>query len=85
MNVDPAGDSVWLTRDTEVLEAINFNTEFSVDVSTSNSSSLTLCMNPRGFADTGCNSFTSPVTVRFGLASDTASVRVLTLGQMVLD
>ena len=85
LNVDPAGDSVWLSRDGEVLEAMNFNVEFAVDINTSNSSTLTLCMNPRGFADTGCNSFTSPVTVSFGLPSDTAWVRVLTLGQMVVD
>jgi hypothetical protein len=40
-------------------------------------------MNPRGFADVRCNNFTAPVTVSFLLASDTASVRVFSLGQMV--
>ena len=85
LNVDPAWDSVWVSRGSDVLEAMNFKVEFNVDVSTSNSSDLTLCMNPRGFADTGCNSFTSPVTVSFALATDTASVRVLPLGQAVVD
>ncbi len=83
LNLDPEGDSVWLSRGGEVLERLDFGVEFNVDVRTSTDSSLRLCMNARGFADTECNNFTSPVTVGFVLMSDTASVRVLTLGQMV--
>ncbi len=83
LNLDPDGDSVWLSRDSDVLEVLHFAEEFDVDIRTSTASDLRVCMNPRGFADTGCNNFTSPVTVTFVLASDTASVRVLPLGQMV--
>ena len=82
LNLDPGGDSVWLSRDGEVLEVVDFGEEFNVDIRTSIVSGLTVCMNARGFADTGCNNFTSPVTVTFLLASDTVRVRVLTLGQM---
>jgi len=85
LHVDPAGDSVWLSRDSEVLDVMDFGEEFNVDVQTSTASEVRLCMNPRGFADTGCNSFTSPVTVTFLLMSDVASVVILTLGQMVAD
>ncbi len=82
LNLDPAGDSVWLSRRGEVLEVVDFAKEFKVDVRTSTNSNLTVCMNARGFADTGCNNFVSPVTVTFLLASDTVWVRVLMLGQM---
>ena len=83
LNLDPGGDSVWLSRGSEVIEVLDFGEEFEVDIRTSTASDLRVCMNARGFADTGCNNFTSPVTVTFLLASDTASVRVLPLGQMV--
>ncbi len=82
LNLDPGGDSVWLSRRGEVLAVVNFAKEFSVDVRTSTNSNLRVCMNARGFADTGCNNFVSPVTVTFLLATDTVWVRVLTLGQM---
>ena len=83
LNLDPGGDSVWLSRGNEVLEVLDFHEEFDVDIRTSTNSDLRVCMNARGFADTRCNNFSSPVTVTFLLASDTASVRVLSLGQMV--
>lgn len=83
LNLDPGGDSVWLSRGSEVLEVLDFGEEFDVDIRTSTNSELRVCMNARGFADTRCNNFSSPVTVSFVLASDTASVQVLSLGQMV--
>ena len=83
LNLDPGGDSVWLSRGSDVLEVLDFGEEFDVDIRTSTGSDLRVCMNARGFADTRCNNFASPVTVTFLLASDTASVRVLSLGQMV--
>ena len=83
LHVDPGGDSIWLSRDGEVLDVLDFGKEFNVDIQTSTNSEVRVCMNPRGFADTGCNSFTSPVTVTFVLMSDSASVLILTLGQMV--
>ena len=83
LHVDPAEDSVWLSRGSEILDVRDFGEEFNVDIRTSIDSEVRVCMNPRGFADTGCNSFTSPVTVTFLLMSDVASVLILTLGQMV--
>ena len=84
LNLDPDDDSVWLSRAGDVLEAVDFREEFNVDIRTSTDAKLSVCMNARGFADMGCNNFSSPVTVTFSIASDTASVRVLTLGQMVV-
>jgi hypothetical protein len=85
LNLDPDDDSVWLSRAGEVLEVVDFGEEFHVDIRTSTNAELTVCMNPRGFADMACNNFDDPVTVFFLFASDTASVRVLTLGQVVVD
>ena len=85
LHLDPGGDSVWLSRDGDVLETVDFGEKFNVDIRTSTASDLQVCMNARGFADTGCNNYTSPVTVTFLLASDSASVRVLTLGQVLAD
>ena len=83
LHVDPGGDSIWLSRDGEVLDVLDFGKEFNVDIQTSTDSEVRVCMNARGFADTGCNSFMSPVTVTFVLSSDSASVLILSLGQMV--
>ncbi len=84
LNLDAHGDSAWLSRGSEILEVLDFGEEFNVDVRTSTDSDLRVCMNPRGFADTGCNNFNSAVTITFVLNSDAASVRLLTLGQMEL-
>jgi len=83
LNVNPDDDNVWLSRGGEILELMDFSGVFNVDVRTSTGTTLKVCMNPRGFADTRCNNFNSPVTVSFLLTGDTASVRILTLGQMV--
>ena len=51
----------------------------------STDASVKVCMSPGGVADTWCNNFNSPVTVAFVLNSDSASVRMLTLGKMEAD
>ena len=83
LNIDPAGDSVWLARAGNVLEVVDFQEQFNVDVSTSTAALVRVCMNARGFGDTACNNFSSPVDVLFWVASDTASATILPLGQMV--
>ena len=82
LNIDPVGDSIWLSRGAVVLDVVDFGEEFNLDVQTSSDAEIQVCMNPRGFADTGCNNFNAPVTVTFVLTSDTSSVRILPLGQM---
>jgi len=82
LNIDPVDDRVWLSRGAVVLDAVDFGREFNVDVQTSSDAEVQVCMNPRGFADTGCNNFSSPVTITFVLTSDTTSVLILPLGQM---
>ena len=82
LHVDPVGDSIWLSRGSQILDVMDFSQEFNVDIRTSTNASVRVCMNARGFADTGCNNFSSPVTITFLLNLDTASVRLFTLGQM---
>jgi len=82
LNIDPVGDSVWLSRGAVVLDVVDFGREFNVDVQTSSNAEIRVCMNPRGFADTGCNNFNAPVTITFVLTADTTSVLILPLGQM---
>lgn len=81
LRIFPGGDSVAVVRGGTTLETIHFGEELNVDVQAT--SDITVCMSPRGFADDSCNSFTTPVTLRFVSSGDTASVQILPLGQLV--
>ncbi len=80
--VDVAGDSVMIVSGGATVEKIRFEEEFHVDLQ-STAGNLRLCMNARGYADTGCTSFSSAVTLAFRANADTASVRILPLGQLI--
>lgn len=79
--VFPGGDSAVVVRNGVRLDGLDFRTEFNVDVQAA--STVVLCMSPRGYASDTCNSFTTPVAVRFAFGADTASVQILPLGQLV--
>ncbi|MEJ2204645.1 MAG: type II secretion system protein [Gemmatimonadota bacterium] len=79
--VDVAGDSAFIWNG-QNLETIRFDEELKVDLA-SEQGSFRICMNARGFADTGCNSFWSETRLYFRHNADTASVRILPLGQLV--
>jgi prepilin-type N-terminal cleavage/methylation domain-containing protein len=81
LNVNFDADSVWISRGTAILEVMPFMKNLGVDV-TGGTGTLRLCMNARGFADTSCNSFSSPQTITFQAGADTASVTLQTLGQL---
>jgi len=78
-----AGDSAWITRNDSILRTINFGERYDVDLSSSGSSPWTLCFSPRGYGNTGCNSFSSGPSVSFSRGADSTSVTVLPLGQLV--
>jgi prepilin-type N-terminal cleavage/methylation domain-containing protein len=80
LNVDMTKDSVWLDRAGTRVETVQFNQELGVDIQ--GTGTLKLCMNPRGFADTSCNSFNTTQTLVFAAGSDTAGVQIRTLGQL---
>ncbi len=79
--VDAAGDSVWITASGSWVDGLDFRDQLGIDIQSS-TSSLTLCMTPRGFADTGCNSFNSSVTYTFAQGAESTSLILRTLGQL---
>ena len=78
--IDFGGDSVWIQRGSTVVEKVHFADDMGVDIQ--GTGTLRLCMNPRGFADLACNSFSSPQNVVFAAGRDTAGVQIRTLGQL---
>ena len=79
--VDMSGDSAWISRNDTTLETARFADEFAVDLTASNTR-YTLCMSPRGYADTGCNSFTTSAAVTFERADQSFKATMLPLGQL---
>ena len=80
LNVDKDRDSVWVQRGATRVETMRFRDELGVDIQ--GTGTLRLCMNPRGFAETSCNSFSSTQTLTFAAGSDTAGLQIRTLGQI---
>ncbi|MFP3948616.1 MAG: Tfp pilus assembly protein FimT/FimU [Longimicrobiales bacterium] len=84
LGVDPAGDTAWVqaaggTR----VSFLDFMEERGVDVQTSTAGIITLCMNPRGFADVDCNSFgANTVDVEFRQGGQSSTITILPLGQL---
>ncbi len=80
LNIDFARDSVWIQRGATRIETLRFRETMDVDIR--GTGTLRLCMSPRGFAETACNSFNTTQTVVFAAGSDTAGVQIRTLGQL---
>jgi len=80
--IDAGGDSIMITRGATTVEKIRFGRELHVDIQSA-SGNLLLCMNARGYSDSGCTNFSSTVTVTFRQNADTASLRIFPLGQLV--
>lgn len=81
-NVDASGDSVWISSGGTRIDGLDFRSAMGVDIRSS-PSSVTLCMTPRGYADPGCNSFTSTVTFSFAQGAESTTLSLRTLGQLV--
>lgn len=83
LNVDPAGDTAWIQASGGRVDFVDFMEDRGVDVQSSTSGVITLCMNPRGFAETDCNSFgATTVDLVFGQGGESASLTILPLGQL---
>lgn len=81
LEVDVGGDSAWISRNDTILERIHFAQEFEVDVQSA-TTRYTLCMSPRGYADTDCTSFTGLAAMTFVQGADSMSATMLPLGQL---
>lgn len=76
------GDSIWIERNDSTLEKIRLMNQFGVDLM-SNPASVTLCLNSRGYGDEDCSDVSTAVTFAFATSSDTISIEMLPLGQLV--
>lgn len=83
LEVDVGGDSVWISRDGTTVESVPLGREFGVDLRAVGGA-YTLCMSPRGYADTGCTSFGGAVTLNFERASESMTATMLPMGQLEL-
>ena len=82
LSVDADGDSIWITRNDSTLSVVRLQSELGVDIDGDGVS--TLCMTPRGFADSSCNSFgEGTMELRFIQGTRAATVSVLPLGQAI--
>jgi len=80
--IDEAGDSVWVTVGGDRIEHRDFSETMDVEIDTSPSGTITLCMTPRGFAETACNSFSTSATIRFQQGGQYRIAEILPLGQI---
>lgn len=85
--VDTQGDSAFMVIPGATNSVVNFREELNVDLRATPSAFL-ICMTPRGFADPSCPAFgfslsTSPITLEFWLNSDSSTVIILPMGQLV--
>lgn len=78
--VDPTGDSIWIEAGSGRIAVAKVGEEQNVDIQSSGSSVVTLCLNPRGFGETGCNSFSSSVNFSFVQGDESTSLTLLPLG-----
>jgi len=81
LEVDVGGDSAWISRNDTILERIDFSQDFDVDIRSS-TTRYTLCMSPRGYADTECTSFTGLAAMTFAQGVDSMTATMLPLGQL---
>lgn len=90
--LDPTTERAWIVKKggstaADTLLTINFQTEYESTVSTSANSVITVCYNPKGYANTSCSGVTGTVPtanvdVTFTNASYTSSARLKPLGQV---
>jgi Tfp pilus assembly protein FimT len=80
LRVDSDRDLVWISRNDSTLSIVNFRSEMNVDIDGDGISKL--CLTPRGFADSSCNSFgEGTMDVRFVQRGRASTVSILPLGQ----
>jgi Tfp pilus assembly protein FimT len=78
---DAQGDSVMVLANGQIVENVRFGEELGIDIQTT--ARLTrICMNPRGFANPDCNSFSSPIKMAFVRGPKAQSIEILPLGQI---
>lgn len=83
LNIDPAGDSVWIESGGTRIDFLDYAEERDVDVRSSTAGIITLCLTPRGYAETYCNSFgNNSVALAFVQGQQSSSLIILPMGQL---
>lgn len=82
LNMDEAGDSVWLTAGADQIDVYRFGEELNVELGASIGTPGFICFSPRGIADPDCSTSDQTVTVTFTRGAETESIRILPLGQI---
>ena len=75
------GDSAWIFANGRVVENVRFSEEMGVDLQAS-ATTVRICMSPRGYANTNCNSFKSAVKMAFVQGAESETIEILPLGQI---
>jgi len=75
------GDSVWIFSNGKVVENVRFSEEMGVDIQAPGTT-VRICMSPRGYANTACNSFKTSTKMAFVQGSESEVVEILPLGQI---
>ena len=75
------GDSVWIWANGRIVENVRFAEEMGVDLRAT-SATVRICMSPRGYANTNCNSFSSTVKMAFVQGAQSETIEILPLGQI---
>ena len=75
------GDSAWIFANGRVVENVRFSEEMGVDIQAS-ATTVRICMSPRGYANTNCNSFKSAVKMAFVQGAESETIEILPLGQI---
>ena len=87
-HLEATGDSMWIEHDGNVIEKILFRRDQNVDVRVTLNgapSSVTLCFSPRGYTDVTCNTTNAIHRVEFWQESDSSSLLLLPMGQLVME
>lgn len=89
LEVSTAGDSVWITRNDSVIDIVRFGADSTgsavrqgVDI-TAADASYTVCMGPRGFAETTCTSFAGRKWIYFSQGGETDSLGINSMGTIL--
>jgi len=81
LRVDTSRDNVTVMVGSDTIEVVAFGSSQGVDIQAS-AATITLCINPRGFGERGCNSFDSSVSISFVRGAKVSEVRLWPLGQL---
>jgi prepilin-type N-terminal cleavage/methylation domain-containing protein len=80
--IDATNDRVSVVVGNDTIETVNIGSNFDVDIQLA-TSTITLCMSPRGFGEADCNSFDGAQRIALTSGAETVTLVLFPLGQMI--